>query len=36
MKTNFFKNCPVCEDIQSYTTKEGLNRSIREKRVCNK
>jgi hypothetical protein len=36
MEKKYFKNCPICGNIQSYTTKSRLECSIREKWVCNK
>ena len=35
-KKNFTKLCPSCEGIQTYTTKNRLQTSIRENWVCNK
>jgi len=36
MVKKYIKNCPICGDIQSYTTKNRLECSIRENWVCNK
>jgi predicted DNA-binding protein YlxM (UPF0122 family)/Zn-finger protein len=36
MKQKYYKNCPKCNGIQSYTTKYRLQSSIRENWVCNK
>jgi transposase-like protein len=36
MKKQYFKNCPNCGELQTYTTKSRLECSIREKWVCNK
>ena len=32
----FQKNCPVCGEIQQYSTNNRLNCSIRENWICNK
>jgi transposase-like protein len=36
MSQNYIKNCPNCGELQTYTTKNRLECSIREKWVCNK
>jgi len=36
MTKKYFKNCPKCGELQSYTTKNRLECSIRENWVCNK
>jgi ribosomal protein L37AE/L43A len=36
MEKQYFKNCPNCDELQTYTTKSRLECSIREKWVCNK
>jgi DNA invertase Pin-like site-specific DNA recombinase len=36
MEKQYFKNCPNCRELQTYTTKSRLECSIREKWVCNK
>ena len=36
MKKKYFKNCPICGGIQSYTTENSLKNSISEKWVCGK